>query len=99
MFGKYETKSKNVFNISSQKNLNKWMRGTRDVGDLIKKYNISNEGRPPSKNNTWRRKKIAAEQMIPQLIDERYIKRYTEYSEMLALFEVLTRKFPKISER
>ena len=76
------------------------MRGTKDVGDLIKKYSISkDDGRPPSKNNTWRRKKNAVEQMIPQLIDERYIKKYTEYSEMLALFEVLNRKFPKISER
>ena len=75
------------------------MRGTRDVGDLIKKYNISNEGRIPSKNSTWRRKKNPAEPIIPQLIDDRYIKKYTEYSEMLALFEVWTRKYPKISER
>lgn len=75
------------------------MRGTRDVGDLIKKYNISNEGRKLSKTNTWRRKKNVAEQNIPQIIDDRYIKKYTDYSEMLSLFEVWTRKYPKISER
>ena len=83
-----------------QNTLSKWMKGNRDVSDLIKKYNVSNDERKTPRVNTWRRNNNnVSEKISSQWIDDRYIKKYTEYSEMLALFEDLTKKYPKISER
>ena len=98
---------------TGQKTINKWVTGKRDIGDLIKKYNVPSEeaGRrqqPSSNTGTWRRRRAAAaepnsqqqqQQQGREWVDERYIKTYTEYSEMLGMFEDITKKYPKISER
>ena len=107
------------FTNTGQKTINKWVTGKRDIGDLIKKYNVPSEepGRrqQPSSNtstSTWRRRRAAAaepsiqqhqqqqqQQQGREWVDDRYIKTYTEYSEMMSMFEDITRKYPKISER
>ena len=107
------------FTNTGQKTINKWVTGKRDIGDLIKKYNVPSEEpgrRPPSSNtntSTWRRRRAAAaepssqqhqqqqqqQQQGREWVDDSYIKTYPEYSEMMSMFEDITKKYPKISER
>ena len=109
-----------ILTNNGQKTINKWVTGKRDIGDLIKKYNVPSEEpgrRPPTSNtstSTWRRRRAAAaepstqqhqqqqqqqQQQGREWVDDRYIKTYTEYSEMMSMFEDITKKYPKISER
>ena len=98
--------------VKSQANANKWMSGNnRNVDDLIKRYNIvgnsksSTIGRSAS-GKTWSRKKSEKEAKDEVIVskdlvwvDNRYIKNYTDYSQMMSVIEEITRKYPKISER
>ena len=98
--------------VKGQADANKWISGnTKNVDDLIKRYNVVGNGKgvtigrsaPPK---TWTRKKIEKEtqeevKVIQEIVwkDTRYIKSYTDYSQMMSVIEEITRKYPKISER
>ena len=82
----------------------KWVRGSRDVTDLIKKYNVSNVTSNEKKKvkNNWKSQKPTENGIINNnqcWIDDRYIKQYTDYSDMMIVIENLTKKYGKILER
>lgn len=91
-------------NLTKDNQLNtKWVRGSRDVTDLIKKYNVSNVTSNEKKKvkNNWKSQKPTENGIIntnPCWIDDRYIKQYTDYSDMMIVIENLTKKYGKILE-
>ena len=93
--------------VKSQANASKWISGhNKNVDDLIKRYNVVDKIGRSAPAKTWARKKSEKDskeeaKVIKELvwIDNRYIKNYTDYSQMMTLIEEITRKYPKISER
>ena len=69
--------------------MTKWVSGNKHINDLIKKYNVSTD--KPGASNTCRRKTKVTVPSIPVWLDDRFIKTYTDYSEMMAVIEDMTR--------